>query len=353
MGLQHQLFFKQIPKIDLHRHLEGSIRLATLLEVRRAHGMPLPGTGRLNDLVQVGQDDPFTSQNFLSKFQILRQFYKTPEIISRITEEAVADAASDNIRYLELRFTPAALCRTENFPLSDAMDWVIEAVQSAEKKFKVTTRLIVSVNRHESLDLAREVVRLAADRMEQGIVGMDLAGDEANFSGLEFAGILSEAKRTGLHLTIHAGEWAGAESVRNAILHLHAERIGHGTRVIEDPEVIELARNKKITFESCLTSNIQSGAVTNASLHPLPKMISSGIQTTINTDDPSICRTTLGEEFRFAYEILGLSWNELKNQILAAARAAFLPEDLKKDLADSLAQELFSFQPGTVKQNAS
>lgn len=336
MTTQRLSYYRTLPKVDLHRHMEGSVRISTLLEVRREHGMPIPGTGQLNDLVQIGQEDRFTSETFLSKFMTLRQFYKSPEIIKRITRETIADAAADNVRYLELRFTPVALSREENFPIPDVMDWVIDAAQEAQNEHNIIVRLIVSVNRHESLQLAEQVARLAAERMDRGIIGLDLAGDEARHSGLEFAGIFREARQAGLHVTIHAGEWAGPQSVRNAILHLQAERIGHGIRVVEDPEVAELARSRELPFETCLTSNVQSGVVKLASHHPLPKMLEMGLNVTINTDDPSISQITLSDEYRYACEVLNISWPALRDRILAAAMAAFLPENEKKALLEAL-----------------
>lgn len=320
--------------------MEGSVRLTTLLEVRRAHGKPLPDTGKLPELVQVNPADKYTFENFLSKFQTLRLFYRSPEIIDRITRETIADAAADNVRYLELRFTPVALSRAESFPLAEVMDWVVTAANEAEKQYQVKTRLIASVNRQESLDLAAEVARLAADRRDKGIVGLDLAGNEAQHTGLPFAGLFKEARQMGLHITIHAGEWAGAENVRMAIQELEAERIGHGVRVLEDPEVVLLARERYIPFEVCITSNLQSGVVPTNTVHPFPRMLSLGLNATIHTDDPSISQITLGNEYSYACENLRLPLETLNNRILAAANAAFLPAIERDQLIKSLQTEL-------------
>lgn len=333
-------FFQSLPKVDLHRHMEGSIRLTTLLEVRRAHGRPLPDTGKLPELVQVSPADKYTFENFLSKFQTLRLFYRTPEIIDRITRETIADAAADNVRYLELRFTPVALSRAESFPLAEVMDWVLTAAQESEQEYHVKTRLIASVNRQESLELAAEVARLAADRRDKGIVGLDLAGNEAQHTGLPFAGLFKEARQMGLHITIHAGEWSGAQNVRMAILDLETERIGHGVRVLEDPEVVALARERYIPFEVCITSNLQSGVIPPNTVHPLPRMLSLGLNATIHTDDPSISQITLGNEYDYACENLRLTLATLNNRILAAAQAAFLPPSEKDQLIQSLQTEL-------------
>jgi len=329
-------FYQTFPKVDLHRHLEGSLRLNTLREVGLNHGLDLPNTNRLRELVQVNKDEAFTFENFLSKFQTLRLFYRSPDIISRLTREAVADAAADNVRYLELRFTPAALGRAEQFPLGEVMDWVIDGASKAEADFGVKTRLIASVNRHESPELAEQVARLAAERFAKGIIGLDLAGDEAHFSGLLFSGVFKEARQAGLHITVHAGEWAGAENVSEAITQLGAERIGHGVRVLEDPSATALARERGTTFEVCITSNYQSGVVAALTVHPLPRMISLGLNATINTDDPSISQIKLSDEYRLACEDLGLSIKTLQERVLAAAQAAFLPGEERQRLVESL-----------------
>ncbi|HEX7976755.1 MAG TPA: adenosine deaminase [Anaerolineales bacterium] len=338
-NLRTKDFYRTLPKVDLHRHLEGSLRLSTLLEVGHSHGLNLPNTGRLRELVQIGEEEPFTIENFLSKFETLRLFYRSPEIIARLTREAVADAAADKVRYLELRFTPAALGRAEHFPLSEVMDWVIEGAEKAEQEFGVTTRLIASVNRHEGPDLAAQVVKVAADRAGKGIIGLDLAGNEAAFSALAFAGVFREAREAGLHITAHAGEWVGAQNVVEAITQLKAERIGHGVRVLEDPAATALARERQIAFEVCITSNYQSGVVAALSVHPLPRMLSLGLNATINSDDPSISQIRLSDEYRVACEDLGLSLAVLQARVLAAAQAAFIPETQRQRLVESLTQE--------------
>ena len=329
--------------MDLHRHLEGSLRLRTLLEVGRAHGLSLPNTNQLRELVQIGEEEAFTFENFLSKFQTLRLFYRSPGVIERVTQEAIADAAADNVRYLELRFTPIALGRAEGFPLPEVMDWVIEGTRLASEVHGIKTSLIASVNRHEGPEIAEQVAQLAAERVGKGIVGLDLAGNEADFSGLPFSGVFNEARQAGLRITVHAGEWGPASNVMEAITQLGAERIGHGVRVLEDPSITALARELQTVFEVCVTSNYQSGVIPALSVHPLPRMLSLGLNATINTDDPSISQITLSDEYQLACENLNISTADLKNRILAAADTAFLPDDEKSALAESLKAE---FPPG-------
>jgi adenosine deaminase len=333
-------FYRALPKVELHRHLEGSLRLITLLEVARAHGLDLLGTDRLRPLVQVRAEDPYTSKNFLSKFETLRKFYRSPEVIGRITQEAIADAAADNVRYLELRFTPVALSKAESFSLAEVIDWVIQGAHQAEAETGTMTRLIASVNRHESPDLAAQVVELAIQRMQDGIVGLDLAGNEVDFPSSPFVEVFAQARRGGLHTTVHAGEWGGAGNVAAAITQLGAERIGHGVRVMEDPAVVALALERGITFEVCVTSNYQTGVVPALNEHPLLEMRAAGLPVTINTDDPSISQITLSDEYYLVCEHLGLSLSDLRGHLLASARAAFLSESERENLVRTLEKEL-------------
>src|SRR5574339_962783 len=147
--------YRALPKVELHRHLEGSLRLDTMVDVARQHGIVIPeDVLRLSTLVQIQEEDKFTFQNFLAKFNTLRLFYRSPDAIDRITREAIEDAAKDNVRYMELRFTPVALSRAERFPLHDVIDWVLTRAREAAQKYNVIVRLIASVSRHESTELA-------------------------------------------------------------------------------------------------------------------------------------------------------------------------------------------------------
>src|SRR5512142_2645430 len=246
--------YRVLPKVELHRHLEGSLRLKTMLEVAGQHGIAIPADVlRLSDMVQVQEQEGFSYRTFLSKFDTLRLFYRSPEVIHRITREAVEDAALDNVRYMELRFTPVALSRAERFPLHDVMDWVLTAANDAASQHGIIVRLIASVNRHESPELAEQVAWTAAEHRADGLVGIDLAGNEAEFKAKPFYGIFREARQAGLHITAHAGEWGPASNIKEAIKELGAERIGHGVRVVEDPLMMAEVCERGTPFEVCLT----------------------------------------------------------------------------------------------------
>jgi adenosine deaminase len=324
---------ESLPKVDLHRHLEGSLRIETLIDLVKREGLNLPSDkNALQAVVQMQPGEPRTSANFLAKFKHLRSFFRSSEIIHRITWEAIADAAADNIRYLELHFTPAALSETGEFPLLEVVDWVIESASTAATEHALELGLILSVNRHEGVKYAEQVAQIAVDQMDRGVVGLSLAGDETGHSAEPFESIFSAVGEAGLGISIHAGEWAGPENIRYAIEVMGAPRIGHGVRIMEDQGLVRLARDNRVAFEVCLTSNIQTGAVSNIHHHPLPKMLQAGLQVTLNTDDPGVSDTRLSDEYALAITELDLSVESIKGLILTALQASFLPPKKKASL---------------------
>jgi adenosine deaminase len=327
---------RRLPKVDLHRHLEGSLRLETLADVARIHGVDLPSYNieALRPYVQVTEDKP-DFHAFLRKFEFLRRFYSRREAIERIAYEAVADAAADNVRYLELRFSPATLARDEGFTLLEVMDWVIDAVAQAERDCGTMARLIVTLKREAQSDEAQQVAQAALRRAGRGIVGLDLAGDEVNYPLDPFVETMQAARREGLRLTVHAGEVTGAGSVRQAIEVLGADRIGHGVRAIEDPAVVGLLKRSKVPLEICPTSNIQTAAIPRLSLHPLRLFHRQGIAVTLNTDNPSICSTTLTDEYMIALREMGVNLADLRQMIHNGIEAAFLSREEKRALWQS------------------
>ncbi len=337
--------YRVFPKVELHRHLEGSLRLSTLQDVAREHGITLPLSPTLRSLVQMQVDDPLSFNIFLSKFQTLRLFYRSPKVIQRITREAIEDAAADGIIYLELRFTPVALARLQGFQLAEVMNWVCTAAEEASQAAGITTRLIASMNRHEDPALGAQVVELAIANRQRGILGVDLAGNEAEFSADPFIPVLQRAREGGLKLTVHAGEWNGPDNVRQAIEVLGADRIGHGVRVMEDPEVVALAVERGTPFEVCITSNYQTGVIPALGDHPMVRMLNAGLNVTLGTDDPSISQIVLSDEYALAVEELGLHPDTLVERIYAAARASFLPENEKTALLAVLKKRLSALSP--------
>lgn len=337
---------KAMPKIDLHRHLEGSLRLGTLAQIAREHGIELPmmnsamNTAQLRPLVQITKNDPANLEHFLSKFEVLRRFYHSDEAIARLTYETIVDAAADNVQYLELRFSPQALARKRGFPLTDVTDWVIEAAHQASRVCDIEIGLIVTLLRHEDVTLAEKVAQIAFARQHKGIVGVDLAGNEVRFPCDPFKHIFAEAHQLGLGITVHAGEAVGGESIRAAIEDLHARRLGHGVRIIDDPYLMEMARERGVVLEMCLLSNIHTGAITHLAEHPAKSLLESGLLVTLNTDDPSVSDSDLSNEYQMGMEQLGLTYSHLRQTVLNAAAAAFLPPAGKTRLTAHFEQRL-------------
>jgi adenosine deaminase len=261
-------------------------------------------------------------------------------VIQRVAQEAVEDAAADNIKYMELRFTPKALSKLMSFPFDQVVDWVCQAVDAAQRTCDIKVRLIVSMNRHESVKEGERALQAALAHRDSGVVGLDLAGQEAGYSAAPFFPVFKQAKQAGLGITVHAGEWAGPGNIRDAIVHMGATRIGHGVRVVEDSTVTQLARERGTVFEVCPTSNIQSGSVVSKQHHPLRDMADLGLRTTINTDDPSVSNITLSDELLFSVQELGLSLDEAKQVILNGAKSAFLPEDERTALVSYFSEAL-------------
>ncbi len=321
-----------LPKIDLHRHLEGSLRLSTLSEIAHQHGVDLPSLSldELRPYVQVVDDTP-DFLGFLAKFKLLRRFYSSREAVMRVAYEAVADAAADNIRYLELRFNPVAQALNQGFSFEEVVDWVIEATQQAEADYPIQVRLIVQIGRHEP-QYARQLAEIAADRQDRGIVAIDLAGDEINYPVTKFIDVFCWARKQGLHVTVHAAEAGPAFNIKEAVEKLGAERIGHGVRAREDLAIVDLLQKQQVTLEMCPTSNLQTGIIPRLSSHPLHAFHQIGIPVTINTDDPSISNITLTNEYEVAVRGANVPFHILPEIILNAARAAFLPKPEKTRL---------------------
>ncbi len=336
-----QTSLRALPKVDLHRHLEGSLRLQTLAEIAQENGINLPGYA-IEDLrpfaTVTGEEPDF--HRFLAKFEFLRRFYPTREVVERVAHEAVDDAADDNVKYLELRFNPIALARAQGFPLEAVTSWVCKAVAKAQHDRDIDVNLIIQIGRDEDPNTAWELAHLALAYQDQGIVGLDLAGDEKRYPACPFVDVFRYARSEGLHVTIHAGEAGGPENVMEAVQKLGAERIGHGVRSVEDSRALRLLREKNVTLEVCPTSNIQTGIVRRVWHHPLRDLLALNIPVSINTDDPSVSDTTLTDEYRIAMLAMGLTLKQIKRSIITAAEASFRPADDRRRLAKSLRKTL-------------
>ncbi len=339
-GLRAQLH--ALPKVDLHRHLEGSLRLQTLAEIAQEHGIDLPSYDieYLRRFATVTTDDRPDFHLFLAKFAFLRRFYPTPAAVKRVAYEAVADAAADNIKYLELRFNPVALSQQQDFPLEEVVSWVCATVAKAQEDYSMRVRLILQIDRKGDLDVASHIANIAIAHREDGIVGLDLAGDEMRYPARRFADIFQRATKEGLGVTVHAGEAGGARNVREAIELLGARRIGHGVRSIENSDVIQVVRGHGVTLEVCPTSNLQTAVVRRFWQHPLPDLLALNLRVTINTDDPSVSDTTLTDEYMTAMLAMGVTLDQIKHTILTGVAGSFQPPEERRQMAKWFRREL-------------
>lgn len=317
------------PLVELHRHLDGNVRIETILDLARQHGIELPAwtVEELRPHVQITEREP-SLVDFLAKFALLRRVMVDYEAVRRIVRENLEDAVRDGIDYIELRFSPYFMAEEHGLDTFGVMEAVCDALEEARGRVPVQAKLIGILSRQYGPEIGKIELAAAIRGRDRGIVALDLAGDEAHFPGELFVRHFAEAREAGLHTIAHAGEAAGAGSVRQAVLELGAERIGHGIRAVEDPAVLDLLAERRIALEVCPTSNVQTSTVRDYGSHPLPDLLRRGLAVTLNTDDPSISGIDLPHEYRVAAEELGLSSAELRHLQENALEAAFLtPEE--------------------------
>jgi adenosine deaminase len=329
---------KGLPKVDLHRHFEGAIRPSTMVELGRKHGLDLP-LGSLDALIPeiaYVEGDPRTLKKFLTKFHC--DWYRSYGDIERISAEIVKDAFGEGVVHLELRFSPEHLTRTSRLDPLGAMKAVRDSAAAAASDLGVSVCFIVTFTR-ERYDFRswKRVVDHAAEMSEEGFAGVDLAGDEFSYPNRDYEKIFRRVLDTGvLWPTIHAGEGTDAAHVAEAVSLLGAKRIGHGVASIQDPRVMDLLIERKVALEMCPISNYQTGCVDDLSEHPLPELDRAGVPVTLNSDDPTIHRSDINDEYDVAVALWGYSLDDLLRLEKNAVAAAFLPEEGKEVLLERI-----------------
>jgi len=312
-----------LPKIDLHRHLDGSIRLETILELGLENGLPLPGhtLETLRPFVVVSEPQPGLMA-FLAKFEWMVGVLVDAEACRRVAYENVEDARREGLDAVELRFSPIFMAQPHGLDPQAVTEAVIDGVAAGVRDFGVPAKLIGILSRTFGVDSCRrELDALLACR--DGLVAIDLAGDEGNFPPQLFIEHFRQAREAGLGVTIHAGEAAGAESIWSAIRDLGATRIGHGVRATEDPALLDYLAEHRIGLECNLTSNVQTSTVRDYASHPLRAFLERGLLATINTDDPGISGIDLAHEYEVAAPAAGLSAEQIARARRNAAEIAF------------------------------
>jgi len=321
-----------LPLTDLHRHLDGNIRAQTILDLGRQYNLSLPANSidALIPHVQVVDTAP-DLVSFLSKLDWGVKVLATLDACRRVAWENIEDAARNGLHYVELRFSPGYMAMTHNLPVAGVVEAVIEGVREGCRDFGVEARLIGIMSRTfgEAACLA-ELEALLAHRDQ--ITALDLAGDELGFPGSLFLNHFNRARDAGWHITVHAGEAAGPESIWQAIRELGAERIGHGVKAIEDPALMDFLVEQGIGIESCLTSNIQTSTVPSLDKHPLIKFLDHGVLATLNTDDPAVQGIDIVHEYTVAAPRAGLSAAQIRTAQENGLKIAFLSETEKQAL---------------------
>jgi adenosine deaminase len=323
------------PKVELHRHLEGSIRLETLLEIARQENAPLPSydLNILRHLVQVDNDPP-GFLNFLNKFKVFRGFYPNRRAIERIAYEVVEDAARDNVKYLELRYSPTHFACGQRFPEEEVIRWIQGSLERAMTNYDIEVIPLLTISRNYGVDLAEHTVTIATKYAGKFFFGLDVAGDEINYPARPLAHLFRRAKDMGMGLTLHAGEAGGPENVIEAVEEFGCDRIGHGVQAAASEQAMAVVKEHNVMLEICPTSNIHTGAVSSFEAHPLKLFYQRGIHVSLNTDDPKISNITLTEEYLKVITRMDLPEEALKSFNLMALDHSFHPhkEQLKNRL---------------------
>ena len=330
---------RQLPKAELHCHLDGSVRAATLLELAkdRRIQMPRQTPEELADFMRV--DDAQSLEDYLRRFDVTISVMQSKEALERIAYELVEDAADDGVRYIEVRNAPL-LNVVQGLTLVQALEAPLRGLRRAEKDFDITARFIVCALRQFPSESSLEMAKLAVEFKNDGVVAFDLAGGEKGNPAARHVEAFRYAREHDLAVTVHAGEGDGAESVRQAVHVCGANRIGHGTRLIEDPELTQYVNDRRIALEVCLTSNVQTRVADSYAAHPFREYFDRGLNVTLNTDNRLMSGTTLTDEYVHAAEHLELTVDELAGVALNGFESAFLPWEERLMLIEEVSDKI-------------
>jgi adenosine deaminase len=327
-----------LPLVDLHRHLDGSVRLETILDLGRQHRLPLPAwdVEGLRPYVQIvdppsGQASLPGVMAFIAKFEWMIGVLVDYDACRRIAYENVEDVYREGIDYAELRFSPWFMAEPHGLDPAGVVEAVAAGVEEGMRDFPVRVKLLGIISRTYGPEIGwRELEALLAHR--DCITGLDLGGDEARWPGELFVEHFRRAREAGWNITVHAGEAAGPESVWQAVRDLGARRIGHGVAAIHDPALMDTLAAERIGIEVNLTSNVQTSTVRDYASHPARTFLERGLLVTLNSDDPGISGINLPYEYEVAAPAAGLSPEQIRQAQRNGLEVAFLPEQEKEEL---------------------
>ena len=315
---------RQLPKAELHCHLDGSLRPATLLELGRDQRVSLPKQTAEELAEYMRVDDAQHLDDYLRRFDVTISVLQTAEALERAAYELAEDAHEDGVRYIEIRNAPI-LNVVRGLTLVEAIEAPLRGLSRAENDFGITARFIVCSLRQLPPESSLDLAKLAVEFRNDGVVAFDLAGGEKGNPASLHAEAFRYAREHNLAVTVHAGEGDGAHSIHEAVHICGADRIGHGTRLIEDPELTQYVNDRRIALEVCLTSNVQTRVADSYATHPIREYFDRGLNVTLNTDNRLMSATTLTDEYVVAAEQLGFTIEELAGIALNGFESAFLP----------------------------
>jgi len=317
--------YNALPKTEIHVHLEGAIRTESIIEIAKEHQLDLPAydVAGLNPHVKV-YDQWENLDAVLGAFGIAQRSIASPQVLERIAWEFFEDSAAQNIKLLEVRFSPDWAFRAHNLDWDAALDALLRAKARAEFELGMVVGLIAISSRSLGVGSCEKTVDWAI-RHRDLICGIDLADNESQHPISEFTRPVLRAKDAGLKVTVHSGEDTPASAVVDTIQAVGPERIGHGIHIIEDMAAVEMVIERGITLEVNPWSNYLTNSVPTIESHPLKRLFDLGVRVTINSDDPEVLETNLNNEYRIAHEVLGMSLEEIKTCNRFAVEASFLP----------------------------
>jgi adenosine deaminase len=335
---------EKLPKTDLHCHLDGSLRLRTILELAAQQKVKLPADSedKLAKLIYPGESCS-SLEDYLKAFDVTLAVLQEEDALHRVAYELAEDAARENVRYLEVRYSPMLHTR-RGLRLTNIVEAVLAGLREAKRKYGIRYGVILCGIRSFSGESSVRMAELCVAYKNRGVLAFDLAGAEYNFPAKDHKEAFQLILNNNVNCTAHAGEAYGPESIAQAIHYCGAHRIGHGTRLRENGDLLNYVNDHRIPLEVCLSSNVQTRAVSDFASHPLPFYLTYGLRVTINTDNRLVTNTTVSREMFLAHQHYGLTLDDLKEIIISGFKSAFLPYREKADVLKDITRELDTFQ---------
>jgi adenosine deaminase len=334
---------ERLPKTDLHVHLDGSLRLTTILDLAERERIELPAKDpeSLRHTMRLGENCGSLVE-YLKAFEITLRVMQTEEALRRSAYELAEDAAQENVRYMEVRYSPMLHTR-RGLKLTTVVEAVLEGLRAAQEKYGIESNVIICGIRNVSSESSLEMAELAVAYKGRGVVGYDLAGAEYDHPAKHHRAAFQLVRDNNINVTIHAGEAYGPESIAQAIHVCGAHRIGHGCRLRENGDLLHYVNDHRIPLECCPSSNVQTGAIRDLASHPLKLYKNLGLRVTVNTDNRLVTDTTVSKELWLCHTQLGLSLRDIKQLILSGFKSAFLPSHVKQQYLRKVSEELSAF----------